>query len=81
MHQLGLIMRGLALVYHAQLVNLESKLSLMYLLEDTKSLLAMLNGDHVWAMYVKKNGLRGHGGGVNYREAPEKGTRAKGAGP
>ena len=53
----------------------------MYFLEDTKSLLAMLNGDHVWAMYVKKNGLRGQGGGVNYREAPEKGTRVKGAGP
>ena len=30
MHQLGLIMRGLALVYHAQLVNLESNLSLIY---------------------------------------------------
>jgi hypothetical protein len=50
-------------------------------LEDTKSLLAMLNGDHVWTMYVKKNGLREHGGGVNYREAAEKGTRVKGAGP
>ena len=75
-------MRGLALVYHAQLLNLESKLCLsITLLEDTRSLLAMLNGDHVWAMYVKKNGLRGHGGGVNYRVAAEKGTRAKGAGP
>lgn len=53
----------------------------MNLEKDTKSLLAMLNGDHVWTMYVKKNGLRGHEGGVNYREAAEKGTRAKGAGP
>jgi hypothetical protein len=74
-------MRSLALVCHAQLVNLESKLYANIFIEDTKSLLAILNGDYVGTMYVKKNGLRGHGGGVNYREAAEKGTIVKGAGP
>ena len=61
---------------------------MFFFLEDTKSLLSMLNGDHVWNMYVKKNGLRGPAsGGVrpNYREvggAHEKRTKAaKGVNP
>ena len=42
-------MRGLAIVYHVQLHNLESKYQYkLKLLEDTKNLLSMLNGDHLW---------------------------------
>lgn len=46
MQQLGFIMKGLAIVYQAQLAMLE---------KETKTLLSMLNGDHVWNLYVKKN--------------------------
>jgi len=46
MQQLGFIMRGLAIVYQAQLNTLE---------KESKTLLSMLNGDHVWNLYVKKN--------------------------
>eukprot|EP00347_Sterkiella_histriomuscorum_P006967 403350758 len=45
MQQLGLIMKGLSLVYHLQLINLE---------KDTKNLLSLLNGDHLWNNYLKK---------------------------
>jgi hypothetical protein len=62
MQQLGFIMKGLAIVYQAQLATLE---------KETKTLLSMLNGDHVWNLYVKKNLKRdnerkskGRGGGV-----------------
>ena len=46
MQQLGFIMKGLAIVYQVQLATLE---------KETKTLLSMLNGDHVWNLYVKKN--------------------------
>jgi hypothetical protein len=62
MQQLGFIMKGLAIVYQAQLGTLE---------KETKTLLSMLNGDHVWNLYVKKNLKRdyekkskGRGGGI-----------------
>jgi hypothetical protein len=62
MQQLGFIMKGLAIVYQAQLGTLE---------KESKTLLSMLNGDHVWNLYVKKNLKRDHdkkskgrGGGV-----------------
>ncbi len=48
----------------------------------------MLNGDHVWNMYVRKNGLRGHGEDgkqrPNYREVGVQGdgrSRPKGPNP
>ena len=56
MLQLGFIMRGLAIVYQLQLVELESN-HRMYnnlVIEDSKNLLSMLNGDYLWNNYLKK---------------------------
>jgi hypothetical protein len=50
MQQLGFIMKGLAIVYQIQVATLE---------KESKALLSMLNGDHVWNMYVKKNMQKG----------------------
>ena len=54
-------MKGLAIVYQTQLATLE---------KETKTLLSMLNGDHVWNLYVKKNMKK------EYRE----GRKSKGRG-
>jgi hypothetical protein len=70
MQQLGFIMKGLAIVYQVQLATLE---------KETKTLLSMLNGDHVWNLYVKKNMKKekgkGRGGAVKGKANPN-GMRA-----
>jgi hypothetical protein len=71
MQQLGFIMKGLAIVYQMQLATLE---------KETKTLLSMLNGDHVWNLYVKKNmkreNVKGRGGGIAKGKANANGMRA-----
>jgi len=56
MLQLGFIMRGLAIVYQLQLVELESNHRMYnnFVIEDSKNLLSMLNGDYLWNNYLKK---------------------------
>lgn len=56
MQQLGFIMRGLAIAYNLQTHALESKHTSVNPLnkEETRNLLSLLNGDHLWNNYIKK---------------------------
>ncbi len=51
-------MKGLAVCYHLQLINLESNiyiyLSYISQIEDSKELMSLLNGDHLWNNFIKK---------------------------
>lgn len=59
MQQLGFIMKGLAMCYHLQLVHLESiihfsRSNQLIFAGDMKGLMSLLNGDHLWNTFVKK---------------------------
>ncbi|CDW74157.1 UNKNOWN [Stylonychia lemnae] len=69
MSQLGFIMKGLALVYHLQLMELE---------KDSKSLLSMLNGDYLWNNYVKKQQNLKKNTKINTKISGMKGKNAAG---
>ena len=81
MQQLGFIMRGVAMVYHMQLLLLESMtLNLNMTLEDSKNLLSLLNGDHLWNNYLKKQMKKDkkyNGGGKSVPKGVNKGLQQR----
>ena len=47
--------------------------------EDTKNLLSLLNGDHIWKNYLKKQANRAGGGAVHYNARRSKPKNANAA--